>query len=136
MLVLRDPALTKRIADPDLRRLVELRFAQICDGEPYDGDRHGYLVVAEPGDTAAALEEASGCPVVHDVFGEVRFGDPDFAPGAEAIEEHAGCYELVFVLNDDGYGVGIFVPKIAGVDPELLALCAAHAVPATELSAT
>jgi hypothetical protein len=136
VLVLRDPTLTARIADPRLRQLVELRFAQILDGEPHDPDRHGYLIVVEPGDTAAALEEESGCAIVHDTFGETRFGDPDFEPGAEAIEEHACCYELVFVLNDDGFGIGIFVPKVDGVDPELLALCAAYATPVTEPSAS
>lgn len=132
MLVLRDPALAGRIADPGIRALVELRFAQITGGEPYDPDRHGYMIVVEPGDGAAALEEESGCPVLRDTFGEARFGDADFAPGAEAIEEHACCYELVYVLSDDGFGVEIFVPKADGVDPELLAMCAAHAVPAAD----
>ena len=134
MLVLRDPALASRIANPGVRKLVEERFAQILDGEPYDYDRHGYMIVVEPGDTAMALEEESGCPILSDLFGEARYGDPDFTPAAEALEEHACCYELVFILNDDGFGIEIFVPKMDGIDPKLLAMCAAYAVPAPELS--
>lgn len=131
MLVLRSPADARLVADAELRALVESRFAQVCDGEHHDPDVHGYFVVAEPGDTAEQLEEALGFPVVHDTFGEHRFGDPDFAPSAEAIEDHGRFHELTFVIGDDGSGVLLFVPKAAGVDPELLAMCEAFAVPAT-----
>jgi hypothetical protein len=134
VLVLRSPESAGLIADPDVRNLVELRFAQVCAGEAYDPDRHGYMIVVEPGDGAEEIEKESGCPLLHDLFGEVRFGEPDFAPAAEAIEEHASCHELVFVLNDDGYGIEIFVPKVNGIDPQLLALCAQFAVPAPELA--
>jgi hypothetical protein len=41
--------------------------------------------------------------------------------------------QRLFILNDDGFGIGIFIPKSEGIDPELLALCAAYAVPAPEL---
>ena len=46
MLVLRSPDEAARIADPEIRKLVQLRFAQVCAGEPYDPDRHGYMLVA------------------------------------------------------------------------------------------
>lgn len=51
MYILRDPALASSIADPDIRSLVEQRFAQVCEGKPYDYDQHGYMIVVEPGDT-------------------------------------------------------------------------------------
>ena len=72
------------------------------------------MIVVEPGDTAEALEEESGCPILRNFFDDVRFGDPDFSPSFEALEEHAGCYEMVFILNDEGFGVAIFVPKSKG----------------------
>jgi hypothetical protein len=134
VLVLRSPESAGLIADPDVRKLVALRFAQVCAGEAYDPDRHGYMIVVEPGDGAEEIEKESGCPLLHDVFGEVRFGDPDFSPAAEAIEEHTSCYEIVYVFTDDGYAVGILVPKVDGVDPELLAMCAQFAVPAPEIA--
>ena len=136
MLILRSPESVSRIAHPGIRHLVEERFAQICAAEPYDVDRHGYMIVVEPGDTAMALEEESGCPILSDLFGEARFGDPDFTPAAEALEEHACCYELVFILNDDGFGIEIFVPKMDGIDPTLLSMCSTYATKAPEMSST
>ncbi len=47
MLVVRNPAAVHRIANPAIRKLVAQRFAQICAGEPYDYDRHGYMIVVE-----------------------------------------------------------------------------------------
>ena len=49
MLILRDPALANTIADPNIRALVKQRFADILADEPYDYDRHGYMIVVEPG---------------------------------------------------------------------------------------
>ena len=129
MLVLRSPDDASRIADPEIRNLVKLRFAQVCSGETYDPDRHGYMLVVEPGDTVEAIERESGCPMLRNTFDDARFGDPEFTPAAEVIEEHSNCYELVFIFSDDG-GVEIFVPKVDGIDPELLAMCRQFAVPA------
>ena len=44
----------------------------------------------------------------------------------EVIEEHATCYELVFVLSSSGYGVLVFTPKI-GSAPDIFDLCREHA---------
>jgi hypothetical protein len=129
MQILRDPAATSTIADPELRALVEQRFADLCQDEPYDPELHGYFVVVEAGDTVEALEATTGCPIVHDLFGEVRFGDPDFSPAFEWLAEHQDYYEIAFILNDDGAGVGIFVPRQGCTDPELTALCATFASP-------
>jgi len=131
VLVLRSPDDASRIADPEIRNLVKLRFAQVCSGETYDPDRHGYMLVVEPGDTVEAIERESGCPMLRNTFDDARFGDPEFTPAAEVIEEHSNCYELVFIFSDDG-GVEIFVPKVDGIDPELLAMCRQFAVPARD----
>jgi hypothetical protein len=130
MLVLRDPASANSIVDPALRGLVEQRFEDICDGEEYEADLHGYMIVIEPGDTAEALEAESSCPILHNLFGTAHFGDPDFKPVFEVLEEHPFCYEMVFVPSDGDFGILIFFPKQAGIDPELLALCAEYAEPA------
>jgi len=50
-------------------------------------------------------------------------------PACEVIEDHGHCHEMVFVLSDEGTGVILFVPKQPGIDPELLSMCAAFAVP-------
>ena len=130
MLVLRDPELISSISDLDLRTLVEQRFIDICAEDDYDADIHGYFIVVEPGDRSEDLEEECGCPILHSLIGNARYGDPDFTPCFECLEEHAGCYEMVFVPSGGDFGVVIFIPKQLGVDAELLALCAEYAVPA------
>ena len=130
MLVLREPEEAKRITDTAIRSLVEARFMQLASDAWYDWQRHGYIIVLEPGDSTEGLEQESGCPVLHDVFDQFAFGDPDFQPAAEVLEEHQNCFELGFVLNDDGFTIVIFVPKDDGIDTELLAMCAEFSTPA------
>jgi hypothetical protein len=134
MFILRDPALASTIADPALRGLVEERFVQICEGEPYDFDQHGYMLVVQPGDTVAALEEESSCSILRNLFDNARWGDPDFLPSFEYLQEYAGCYEMVFIVNDSSFGIDFFIPKAGGIDAELLAMCAEYAEPAPEMS--
>ena len=123
MIFIRGPDAAGRIGDPAIRRLVEERFDQILDGDEYDPDIHGVMIVVEPGDTLDSLEEESGLPIATNPFDGARFPDPNFVPTCEYLEEHAGCYEMMFLFSDDGAGVNIFVPK-QGIDADLLALCA------------
>lgn len=125
MLVVTDPRV---IADADLRDLLQLRFDQVCDGEDYDPDIHSQFFLVEPGDSAEDVEVASSCPVFHNLFDQASFGDPDFAPSWEVLEEHPCCYEMVFIFSDGDAGTVIFIPKSEGIDPELLKLCAHYAV--------
>ena len=134
MLRLHDRASWDRVTDADLRRLIELRFSQVLDGEPYDPERHGEWILVEPGDTGEALEEATGVPILSNPFAEVCFGRPEFVPVCEVLEEHRTCYEFGILLSDDGAGVTFFIPKSPGIDAELLRMCAAFAVPATDLT--
>lgn len=130
MIRIRGPDQARRIVHSDIRRLVERRLADICKDERYDPEIHGEMIVVVPGDTVEHLEEVSGCCILHSFFDDARFGDPEFSPSFEALEEHPTCYEMVFILSDDGFGVEFFIPKQRGIEPELLALCAAYAVPA------
>ena len=129
MLVLCDPSSIVAITDPDLLSLIEQRFDEICDGEDFDPDLHGQFIVVDPGDSVEVLEKESGCPLLSSYVGNARYGDPDFKPVFEVLEEHETCYEIAFVPGAD-YGVLIYVPKTDGIAPELLALCEAYAVPA------
>lgn len=130
MLVLRNPATVSAMADPVLHGLVEQRFEDICAGDDYDADLLGFMIVAEPGDAPEALEAESGCPILRSYIGTARYGDPDFRPVFECLEEHDTCYEMVFVPGDGDFGIVIFIPKHPGIDAELLALCAEYATPA------
>jgi hypothetical protein len=130
MLVLREPRFASRIADPGIRALVELRFAQIGRDESFDADQHGYMIVVELGDTVQELEQETGCAILHDLFDDTGFGHPDFTPSFEILEEHYGCFEMLFITNDDGFGITLFIPKTEGIDADLLAMCAEYATPA------
>ena len=129
MLVLRDPSVASSIAD-DIRELVEQRFEEICDGEDFDPELHGFMIVVEPGDSSEALEGESGCPILRSYIGNARYGDPEFKPVFECLEEHDTCYEMVFVPGGGDFGIVVFIPKQQGIDPELLAMCVEYAEPA------
>ena len=86
MLVLNGPALANRITDPAIRALVVQRYSEICDGEPYDYDSHGTMIVVEPGDSVEALERESSCRILRNLFEDTPFGDPDFSPSFEALD--------------------------------------------------
>lgn len=134
MNVLRDPQATSQITDPYIRDLVELRFAQVLAGEPYDYDRHGYMVVVEPGDTVEQLEQEIGLPILHGLFDDLPYGHPDFTPCFDILEEHrnehSAAYEMVFISNDDGFATTVIVPACEGTDSRLLAMCRSFATPA------
>ncbi len=131
MIFIRGADQARRIDDPDIRQLIEQRFAEVCNGEQYDPELHGEMISVEPCDTLASLERGSGCPIASNPFDDVCFPDPDFVPACEVLEEHPHCFEMMFLFSDDGAGVTFFVPKSPGTDAELLAFCARYAVPAT-----
>lgn len=136
MIVLRDPSTVSSITSPDIRSLVEQRFSQLCDGsdDPYDAEQLGYFIIVEPGDTVAALETECGCPVLHNYLEpDIHFGSPDFVPSHEWLEDHGCCYEMTYILGGD-FGIGIFIPKVEGIDADLLAMCAQYAVPSPDLA--
>ena len=132
MISIRGPTDLFLIADRELRSLISMRMDQLGDGEPYDPLAHGELYVAEDGDTAEILEMATGVFIITNPFDGLRFGDADFCPAWEFVEEQATCFEMAFQLSDES-AIAILVPKHPGIDAVLLALCAAFAVPAAPL---
>ena len=130
MIILHGPSLIHSITDPDIRNLVSQRYSQILSGEPYNYDQHGYMIVVEPGDSIESLESETCCSIFHNPFDDTHFGQVDFTPCFEALEEHSHCFEMLFILNDEGFAIDIFIPKHSGIDSKLLTLCNEYAVPA------
>jgi hypothetical protein len=131
MHVIADRAAAEALADPALRTLITQRL----DALEADGDDVSALAVfiaIEPGDDLAAIEQQLGLPLLANRWTGLRFGEPGFTPSFEVAEDHGAWYELVYVLSDDGHGAEVFIPKAPGVDPQLLAMCAAYALPAAE----
>ena len=118
------------LAFPDSLLIAHQRIADMTDGEDYDPDLHGPVVVVEPGDTVEQLEQDLGCSILQDPWDGTRFGDDGFAPGFEILEEHPGFYELVIVPGDGDFGIVIFIPKQDGISAELLHFCETYATAA------
>ena len=125
MLILKYPFSFNSITDPDILKLVKMRHDQLGDGM-FDS-----VIIIEAGDSLSDIEEEIGFSILTNLFDDVRYPDPDFVPCFEVLEDHGGCYEMVFILSDDDDAIEIFIPK-HGVDNELLAMCSQYAVSITE----
>ena len=134
MQFIRGPEQARGISDPAIRRLVQERYAEVCNGEPYDADVHGEMIVVQERDTLVSMEEETGLPIATNPFDGARFPDLEFVPVWEWIENHNSCFVCTFVLTDSGGGTSLFVPKHSGIDADLLALCARFAVPVPEVT--
>lgn len=124
MRILRDLADIQTLDSGEIRRLIEARIADLTESGEYRLEELVYFVVVEPGDTTAALEAHLGRTVLITNATGVY-------PSWEVLEEHPSCYEMVIVLNDEGAGVEVFIPK-EGTDDNLLRMCRRYAVPARE----
>jgi hypothetical protein len=125
MLILKAPSSFDSITDPDILKLVKLRHDQLGD------EMFGSVIIIETGDSLSDIEEEIGFCILTNLFYDVRYPNPDFMPSCEALEDHGGCYEMLFILSDGDEAIEIFIPK-AGVDPLLLAMCSQYAVSVIE----
>lgn len=131
MIVLRDPSDLAKVSDKAIAQLLKQRFAEISNNGPFDPDIHGYFVVVQAGDTLEKLEQETGCWITSSLFSDAKFGESEFVPGFEFLEELPFCFEMVFVLNDGGYGVLFAIPKTE-IDDQLLRYCREFSTPAPE----
>ena len=115
MIKIRSTEAVTGITSPELRQLIRGRIAEITQSQPYDADLYGEFVIVEVGDTLPDIEAHLGREVVGNF---------------EWLVEWPCCFEAVFVLSDDGYGIVLLVPKPEAMDAELLAMCRKYAVPA------
>ena len=122
MLILKSPSPFDSITDPDILRLVKLRHSQLGD------EMFVSVIIVEAEDTISDIEKELGFCILTNLFDDVRFPDPDFAPCFEVLEDHGNFYEILFLFSDGDDGtVEIFIPK-TGVDPLLLSMCSQFAV--------
>ena len=132
MQIIRDPAETALITDPVLRHLIETTITALSEDYPYDPDVLGYFLIVEPGDTIAELDAQIGFSILANRWTGIRVDAPGSTQHFEVLEEHAGYFEMVFIVSDDGCnGIELIVP-LRGVAPELLAMCARYAVPESQ----
>ena len=122
MIVVRDHSTIDKISNLQIRELVQQRINDL-DGESFDSNELGYFLVVESSDALEALSAQLGFDMLRNRFTGIRFNVTGFTPSFEFIEEFRACYDMVFVLDDTGIGVEIFVPKEEGIDPDLIAMC-------------
>lgn len=119
MHVLRHPgevlAFVDSYSDPCVSALIQQRMEELIDEDTSMEDLVVFVIL-ESGDGIEQLQNHL------DVRAMTDLGSPLW----EVIEEHATCYELVFVLSSSGYGTLVFAPK-AECAPDMLALCQEHA---------
>ncbi|MGZ8918667.1 MAG: hypothetical protein ACXW0T_10625 [Methylobacter sp.] len=135
MLVLRDPnQLPDGLNSPITALIISVlaealrkHFQALSDEGIYDPEEHGYIVIAEPGDDVKTLEAETGCPILTDWFHETHYGDEDYSPAFEWLDNRVLCYEMGFILNDSGYAMLLVIPKLSGIDAQLLAMCRENA---------
>jgi hypothetical protein len=89
---------------------ISKRIEELSEYAEHDLADIVHVIVVEPGDTMADLDEALGFAV------EDRRVD--------AIDSHPACWELTYVLSDFGSGVVVYIPKSPDIDPRLLEVCA------------
>ena len=126
MIVVRDFLTIDQISNPAIRELVQQRINDL-GGVAFDSNELGYFLVVESSDTLEALSAQLGFDILQNRFTGIPFNATGFTPSFEFIEEFPACYDMVFVLDDTGIGVEIFVPKEEGIDPDLIAMCRMYA---------
>ena len=117
MLKIHNRSQLNTIINPDIHKLVTLRLTQLGSTLATP------MIIIEPGDSLSDIEKEIGSPILINLFDDISYPDPDFVPSCEALEDHGGCYEMLFIFCDGEEAVEIFIPK-NGVDASLLSMCA------------
>jgi len=125
-MIVRTLADTQKISDTAIRDLVIRRINDL-GGEAFDSTELGYFLVVEAADTIEAISATVGFNILQNRSTGIRFDATGFTPSFEFIEEFVSSYDMVFVLDDSGFGVELFVPREAGIDTDLLAMCRMYA---------
>lgn len=119
-------ALDSMADDDPVKTLLQRRTNELV-GDGYTVSDLACFVIIEPGDTISTIETELNLPIVTNAIDGSRYGDPAFTAGWEWILDHGGCFEMPFIMTDDGYGHVLLIPDIDGIDPALLNLCRTYA---------
>lgn len=109
MQLIRDFQSILRVSNPAIRELV-LQRVQTLTSQGFAVEDVGHFAVINAADTVATIEQHLGVPII----------------AFELIEELPSCFNMVYVLDQAGTGVEVFVPK-EDIDANLLAWCRMHA---------
>ena len=124
MLRLSDASAVDALDDCAIQAVIQQRLIELSEyGQPLDELVEFWLL--DRSDTVAALEARTDRPVI----AGWPSTDGSFQPSWDVLVSHPSCFEMVFVLDDAGYGAVFWIP-MSSADPALLALCCKYAVEA------
>ena len=122
MIVVRNAQATFQISDTYIRDFVQQRIFDL-GGPAFDPDTLGYFLIFEAGDTAETAQEHLGFNLLHNRYSKFRYDQAGYTPSFEVVEEFSTCYDMVFILSDDGFGIELFIPKDESINADIIALC-------------
>ena len=128
MIVVHSKSDIHRISNVAIGTMVQQRIDAL-HGDGFDLADLGYFLVVEAGDTIETIDAQVGFPILCNRITGIRWDQPGFTASFEFVEEFPACFDLVFVISDEGFGVELFVPTADGVNPDLLAICHQYSVP-------
>lgn len=85
------------------------------------------FIIVQPGDGLAALERELGFSVLMNQVDGSRYGDRDFSPSWEWLANHGHCFEMVFIMTDDGFAHVVLIQNSPMQNRLLRALCLTYA---------
>ena len=118
-------------ADPAVAALLTRQIEFMSEDE---SEESLTVVIVELGDTLEEVDAELNHYLLVDDYSGRSYLDAGFVPCFETLLEHPTFYEMFFVEGGGELGISVVIPKLADVNSELLALCARHAIPATEQS--
>jgi hypothetical protein len=127
MIVVKSLSETHHISNTTIRELVQQRINDL-GGDTFDASTTGYFLVVEDGDTLAALSAQVGFPILCNRMTGIRYDQAEFTPSLEFVELIGEIFDAVWILDDSGFGVEIFLQIGDGVDPDLLAMLKHYAL--------
>lgn len=119
-------ALDSMADDDPVKAILQLRANELV-GDGYVVSDLARFVIIEPGDALSTIEARLNVPIVTNPIDGSRYGDPDFTPCWEWIIDHGRCWEMPFIMTDEGFGHVLIVPDKEGIDQILHTLCRENA---------
>lgn len=117
-----DAALSQPIA-PEHAQILQSRWA---DAERLKIQNQTVLLLIQPGDELAEIEDEVGYrPTVNPIDG-TRYGSPLFAPFWSWLADLGNCYEMIVTPGTD-YATILLIEKADGVPRCLLQMCREYA---------
>lgn len=129
MYVINSSEVIQSVPWPEIRQLIQIRMLQNDINQD-----HGYLIssfiVVDINDSAYDVEQEICNQLRQIKTADGKPLDEEFTPSFEWIVTHPSCHEAAFIHCDREFGVCLLIPKVIGIDPDLLELGECYGFPA------